>query len=593
MKLKITIFVSLLLLIGNNIVTSVEITVQGNVPTLEINIDPYSTIYEGDIIDCDITGDPTILYWQINDGSKHYTFHDNDPVIFDPEPTPLNSEYVNLTVYAENELGNSYKTIKVRIKRIFFGDIHWHTQFSDGDNPIDTMYQNAIKDNYLDFVCCSDHAEWIDGLTKSNIENIWKKPRDIIKNVWYFRVAIQNIIYYSRNGYNNWEIIKQKANEYYDEGNFTTFIGFEWSGKSKQDFHTNFYYKDVYPDANEYSCSDVYNKQNSKSTLEDVYQAMADEYEKGHLNIAFPHHPLFIEANWSYLANNLTKTNRYKILRGVEVYSTWGNSLGNKFTPDLPFPWPSYSPKDALDRNNSYVENALWEFSKNDNKYQKFSFIASSDIHKIDRPGSARNETGYYRHPYYPAGIIAAYSVHNNRSEIWDAMNNCDMYATQLLKIRANARFDKQMALGRWINCSSPLNVTITAMSTFPDLDRSSKSMCPHLYSEEMLDNPIQDIWLIKKDKERGRPWCKIIGHKQPNKNLVVVDFEDPDVKPNDFYFVAIRQRGDKLIPEIISCLIKLKPDLISYFLVNIEQRGDYMAYIGPIFIDNVTNIQN
>jgi len=35
-------------------------------PTVVINVEPYTMVYEGDIIDCDISGDPTFFYWQIN-----------------------------------------------------------------------------------------------------------------------------------------------------------------------------------------------------------------------------------------------------------------------------------------------------------------------------------------------------------------------------------------------------------------------------------------------------------------------------------------------------------------------------------------------
>ncbi len=146
-------------------------------------------------------------------------------------------------------------------------------------------------------------------------------------------------------------------------------------------------------------------------------------------------------------------------------------------------------------------------------------------------------------------------------------MNNCSMYALQLLKIRANVRFNGETAYGRWINCSSPLKIRVTAYSTFPGLDHSGRSMCPHGYPCEELDNPITDIWVIKKDNERGQPWCKIVGHITPNKNLVVATFKDPDVKPNDFYWIAIRQRGAELSPH----------------------NNAYMAFIGPVFIDNVS----
>ena len=91
---------------GNNDTSGFIPTRKGlDVPTVEINIEPYTEVYEGDIVDCTITGDPTIFYWQINDQSQHTTFYENNPVIFDPEPTPLDDNFVNLTVYVENENG--------------------------------------------------------------------------------------------------------------------------------------------------------------------------------------------------------------------------------------------------------------------------------------------------------------------------------------------------------------------------------------------------------------------------------------------------------------------------------------------------------
>jgi len=49
----------------------------------------------------------------------------------------------------------------VIVKRIYFGDIHWHSTICDGDYTLDEMYKNAIKDDYLDFVCNSGHAEFM------------------------------------------------------------------------------------------------------------------------------------------------------------------------------------------------------------------------------------------------------------------------------------------------------------------------------------------------------------------------------------------------------------------------------------------------
>ena len=295
---------------------------------------------------------------------------------------------------------------------------------------------------------------------------------------------------------------------------------------------------------------------------------MADESNKGHLNIGYPHHPqakawISFTTNWTYLANGMSKSNeRNKILRGVEIYSRWGTAIGQYYTPNVPWLWP-YKENQFYNQTDAWVENALWEWSQNMMKGQRFVFIASSDTHKYDRSGSALFENGSFAGT---SGIVAVYAVHNTRGEIWDAMNNCSSYALQLLKIRANAQFDGQMAYGRWINCSSPLEIRVTACSTFSGDDHSGKSMYPHGYSPDELDYPINDIWLVKKDRERGRPWCKVIGHATPNIDTAVVFFEDADVQPNDFYWVVIKQEGEMLSPD----------------------NNEYMAFLGPVFIDKV-----
>jgi len=531
-------------------------------PTVVINVEPYTMVYEGDIIDCDISGDPTFFYWQINSQSIHETFYGDDPVLFDPEPTPLEDTYVNLTVYAENAHGNDSDNVPIQLNRIFFGDIHWHTPFSDGNYDLDTMYSNAVEDNYLDFAACTDHGELLDGISRK-FGGV--RERDIIKTIF------EKIC-----GFSEWQTVKEKAIEYDDPGSFTTLLGFEWTaaqwslgGKPWSPHgwedvgHINFYYKDVYSDAREYS--DL-----QKLNYDSIFQAMADEWDKGHLNIGFPHHPLGraswanFTTNWTFLANDMNKIEeRNKILRGVETYSRWGTSIGHSFTPGVPWLWP-YLEDQFYNQTTAWVENALWEWSQNKMKDQRFGFIAGSDTHDYDRPGSAMfNES----HLAGPSGLVGVYAVHNKRAEIWDALNNCSSYPVQLLKIRANVRFDGQFAYGRWIDCSSPLNIQVTANSTFPGLDGSGKRMWPHGYSPDELDYPISDIWIIKKDRDRGQPWCKVIDHSMPNTSLAVVEFEDFDVQPNDFYWVAIRQKGQPLLS---------------------SRSDEYMAFIGPVFIDNV-----
>jgi hypothetical protein len=135
---------------------------------------------------------------------------------------------------------------------------------------------------------------------------------------------------------------------------------------------------------------------------------------------------------------------RNKILRGVETYSRWGNAIGGYFTPDIPWLWP-YNESWYTNQTDAWVENAMWEWSDETMEGQKFIFIASSDTHDYDRPASALFNVS---HLETTSGIVGVYSVHNTRGEIWDAMYDCDSYAIQLLKIRANVRLDGQFCSG-------------------------------------------------------------------------------------------------------------------------------------------------
>ena len=77
---------------------------------------------------------------------------------------------------------------------------------------------------------------------------------------------------------------------------------------------------------------------------------------------------------------------------------------------------------------------------------------------------------------------------------------------------------------------------------------------------------------MIKKDSSRGQPWCEVVAHEQPQSHLAILNYNDEEVQPNDFYFVVIRQKGQYLLDENSS-----------------GKTNDYLAFLGPIFINEVT----
>jgi hypothetical protein len=539
---------------------------QSEALSVSLNITPGSLLYEGDVVNCTVTGIPTQHYWQINGQSKHVSFVGNDPVLFDPEPTPLNETLVTLTVTVLDGSQSASDSVQIELRRLYFGDLQFHSIRSDGYYLPQTLYQNAIADNYLDFVGLTDHAELLNSvdLTPPQPLRVW------LRN---FAEALAFRLF----GRDEWQMDKDAAQQYNSPGDFTTLIGFEWSPGpwfpggsplSPDDHddvcHVCFFYRDGYPDAPKYSAWDHH-------TLDDVFGAMKALRDQGILNVGFPHHPLMrigpygdYTVNWTYLATKMKNTTaRDEVLRGVETYSRWGTAIG-KYS-GIPIEWP-YSKIQMRDSPTYWVENGLWEWSKDSMKGRFFALMAGSDSHKEDRPGSAAVGLEKVSNP---SGITAAYATHNTRGEIWDALNNCSIYGLQNLKIRANVRFDGQMALGQWINCSSPLEIRVSAYSTFPGNDSAGKAMSPYDYDPSQLQYPIQDIWLVKKDTVRGQPWCKVVGHASPNSSLAVVTFTDCDVQPNDFYYVVIRQQGVNLSDPTCG-------------------THGFMAFLGPVFIDDV-----
>ncbi len=80
----------------------------------------------------------------------------------------------------------------------YFGEMHGHTRLSDGSVDIDTYYRHFRDDIRLDFAALSDHDHG--GVGK---DELWVGSPS------------------------KWDIIKEKAKEYYQPGKFTTLLAYE------------------------------------------------------------------------------------------------------------------------------------------------------------------------------------------------------------------------------------------------------------------------------------------------------------------------------------------------------------------------------
>ena len=83
--------------------------------------------------------------------------------------------------------------------KLFVGDLHGHTELSDGGVDIDTYFQNIRDVAKLDFAALTDHDHGGVGTP-----TLWDGGAD-----------------------SKWELIKRKVREYNEEGKFTTILAYE------------------------------------------------------------------------------------------------------------------------------------------------------------------------------------------------------------------------------------------------------------------------------------------------------------------------------------------------------------------------------
>lgn len=151
-------------------------------------------------------------------------------------------------------------------ERIYWGEIHAHTEMSDGTGEFDEMYRHAKEEGSLDFAGSGDHA-----------------------------------CYFSDN---EWEWMQDVTNAWNQPGKFVTLIGYEWAGKQ---VHRNIYtsrnrlklFRGMYPPT---------------SNLDVVWAYFHGDEEV----VGGPHAPLAHGLLWEY--------HDPSVERFVEIYSMWGAS---------------------------------------------------------------------------------------------------------------------------------------------------------------------------------------------------------------------------------------------------------------------------
>ncbi len=255
--------------------------------------------------------------------------------------------------------------------RIFWGDPHWQTFFSDGIRCPEELYAFARDEAFLDFGAVTDHME---GVTERQ-----------------------------------WGYFQAVTNDFNEPGRFATLIGQEWTHHNPEagaPGHRNIYVRgDSSPAlrSNDPEC-------NSLSKL----WRQLDSLPEGSA-IAIPHHSANVKmgVDWEKGWNP-----EYE--KAVEIHSVWGSS---ECHADEGNTLPNLS--NGGEMRGRHVRDAL-------GKGYRFGFVGGGDIHD-GRPGLPLHNDSYLKSPdrtARPGGYTAVKAPDLTREAVFDAIRNRQTYAS-------------------------------------------------------------------------------------------------------------------------------------------------------------------
>jgi hypothetical protein len=257
-------------------------------------------------------------------------------------------------------------------ERIWWGDPHWQTFFSDGIRCPEELYAFARDEAFLDFGAVSDHME-----------------------------AITD---------RQWDYFQAVTNDYDEPGRFATLQGQEWThhlADGGAPGHRNIYFRGAGGPALRATDPDC-------DTLGKLWRKL-DLVGPGQA-IAIPHHSAnaVMGVDWGQGWNPAYE-------RAVEIYSIWGSS-------EKPASAGNLRPIRAVGGEiaGRHVVDAL-------QRGYRFGFVAGGDIHD-GRPGddrhTAQEHVAGYAASLYPQGVTAVLAPQLSRESVFDAMAARRTYAT-------------------------------------------------------------------------------------------------------------------------------------------------------------------
>lgn len=288
---------------------------------------------------------------------------------------------------------------------LYWGDLHFHSRFSDGVGSVEKGLSFARDVVGLDVAACTDHDTMGFFIPPS-----WQRRR-------------MHEEYFGR--------IKDAGAEAHDPGEFVSLMAYEWTQQPNVGGHINVYF-DTVEDAELFD-----SRMDGVETYEGLWDRLCDwKRETGHDVLTIPHHTA--EAKYPFDFSGTEYDDGMAPL--VEVHSRWGSSEcpGEEGNPN-----PIRMGDGEVDEPGHYAQDAL-------RLGHRVGLMASSDIHG-PRPGrsnvhvpphlpdpSTLLEDGLgwglvwrlWNEPSYPGGLVAFYAPELTREAIFESLKRRRVYGT-------------------------------------------------------------------------------------------------------------------------------------------------------------------
>lgn len=421
--------------------------------------------------------------------------------------------------------------------RLYWGDIHGHTSYSDGSGLPYDAYQFARDVALLDFAALTDHSEMF--------------PQ-----------------FYTYPLFNKFEHYLQTTNSFNQDDKFTTLIALEWTPLLAQqrsylsNQHVNFYFS-----GNDMPFFSTFTHFTPDEIYQYIRESTNDEF------IAWTHHVTRSDYGSDFAFYDES------INRMIEIYSEHGNG---EFVESVLNPYPAvHSFKEGT---HGYSVNDLLRMGR------KCGIMASSDTHdgRLGHPivhTGARGAANTY--PYtlaaynfgaYPGGLTGLYSNNLTRTSVFNALKNRSAYATSWVNRHFMNFTINNLTVGQ--NDSTVIVPDVNALRTLEiTVIADGISLIPNVQTK------ISKIEIFK----NSVPWRTVIVN-----DLIYHDtINDTDPITGANYTHCIQKPdGNWYIHE--RSVKPVNPALLNtngtdYYYVRMTDTRGGLGWIGPIWVDPIS----